>query len=62
MPGPLRGTDDYPGGDPQRHPPGPSIGPAAPFTGGTAASAEAAEGIGRGWGGEGGACRDLTRI
>jgi len=46
---PVRGADHHPGGDRQRHPLGPAIGPAAPSAGGAPASEAAAQEVGADW-------------
>jgi len=54
---PVRGSDHHPDGDPQRHPPGQTIGPAAPSAGGEAAPEAEAQKVGEGRNRE-----DFTRI
>ena len=49
---PVSGADHHPGGDPQRRPPGPAIGPAAPSAGRAAAPEARAQEVGWGWRGE----------
>jgi hypothetical protein len=49
---PVSGADHHPGGDPQRHPPGPAIGPAPPSAGRAASPEATAQEVGWGWRGE----------